>query len=64
MQTTNRFVLSFDRFMFLIQVAFPSDLSFPYAVRFVPVKFRQAHSAIIETDLRDPLELTPTAAPI
>jgi len=50
--------------MFLIQVPFPSDLFSAYAMRFVPVKFRQADSAILETDSRDAFELTPAAAPI
>jgi hypothetical protein len=52
-------VLSFDRFMFLMQVAFPPDLFSAYAMRFVPVQFRQANSAILQTDSRNALELTP-----
>jgi hypothetical protein len=50
--------------MFLIQVAFPSDLFSAYAMRLVPVQFRQADFAILQTDSRNALELTPATAPV
>jgi hypothetical protein len=50
--------------MFLIQVAFPPDLFSAYAMRFVPVQFRQADAAILQTDSRNALELTPATAPV
>jgi len=50
--------------MFLIQVAFPSDLFSTYAMRFVPMQFRQADSAILQTDSRNALELTPATATV
>src|SRR5688572_4576062 len=33
-------------------------------MRFVPVQFRQADSAILQTDSRNALELTPATAPV
>jgi len=62
--TTNCFPLGFVLFTVLIQVTFPPDFFLAYTMCLITVQFRQADTAILETNSCNALQLAPPAASV